>query len=257
MNNSGMSFPPLTPKRTFELILDVLKEKILTGEYRIGDRLPAERDLANALGVGRPSVREAYRILELLGVLEIRKGNQGGAYIQELTHQSASQTITSLWRMKNVTLSALARSRLIIESGLVDEIVSRAEAKDLARLEEVIRHNEEALQVGRIPCRASLEMHLELARISGNPVMVMVLSSILDLMWLFLKKVRPDVDIARQDLREHRLIVNAVKARNAKRLRLLLHQHLQNSKERLENVGKDTRSLLVQPTETDRALGGL
>ena len=257
VENPGMRFPPLTTKRTFELILDVLKEKILAGKYGIGDRLPAERDLADALGVGRPSVREAYRVLELLGVLEIRKGNQGGAFIRELTSRSAGRTIAGLWQMKNVTLSSLAASRLIVETGLVDDIVSRVKEEDLGRLKEFLEQHRQALEAGKIPCRASLDLHLELARISSNSVMVMVLSSILDLMWLFLNEVQPDADIARKDLREHQLIVNALEQRNGKRLKVLLDQHLQDSKGRLEGVGKDTRSLFSAPTESRRAMRDL
>jgi DNA-binding FadR family transcriptional regulator len=249
-------FQPLKTKRTFELIVDLLKDKIFAGEYQIGDRLPPERDLADALGVGRPSVREAYRVLELLGVVEIRKGAEGGAFIKELSGRSASQTITDLWRMKNVTLASLAQSRLIIETGLVDQIIERLTENDLVRLEASIRENEEAVKTGGLPSRSSLDMHLELVRISGNPVMVMVLSSILDLMWMFLKRVQPNVDIARHDLDEHRLIIAALRDRDAARLRLLLDRHLQNSRKRLEAVGRDTRSLSASAGD-GRATGGL
>jgi GntR family transcriptional regulator, transcriptional repressor for pyruvate dehydrogenase complex len=243
MDDAGKAFPRLKTKRTFELIVDLFKEKIVAGEYRIGDRLPSERELADMLKVGRPSVREAYRTLELLGVLEIRKGNEGGAFIRELDRQSASRTISDLLQFQNVTLSSLAASRLIIEKGLAEETIRRARPSDLRRLRQVLEANEAAVLNGTIPGRASLDLHLELARISGNPVMVMVLSSILDLMWLFLTRLKPDVETARQDLEEHRLIVAAVEDRQPQRLLELLDHHLQNSRARLEAVGRDTRSL--------------
>lgn len=252
MDSAPKNFEPLKTKRTFELIVDLLKERIFCGDFKIGDRLPPERELAAALGVGRPSVREAYRVLELLGILEIRKGNEGGAFIRELSPQSASKTITDLWRMKNVTLAALAQSRLIIEIGLVRDVVRRVTPRDLAQLENIIANNETAVENGEIPSRFSLDLHLELARISGNPVMVMVLSSILDLMWLFLTHTKPNVQIALQDLEEHRRIVEALREKDADRLKLLLDRHLQGSRQRLEAVGRDTRALSTAVAVGDR-----
>ena len=72
-------FKPPKIKRTFELIVEELKKEIFTGRYQPGDRLPSERSLAASLEVSRTAIREAYRALELSGIIEIRKGSEGGA----------------------------------------------------------------------------------------------------------------------------------------------------------------------------------
>ena len=75
-----MPLQTLEPRRLYRQIADQLRDLIAKGEFAIGDRLPAERDLSRALGVSRPSVREALIALEVEGWVEVRTGS--GVYVQ-------------------------------------------------------------------------------------------------------------------------------------------------------------------------------
>ena len=68
-----VDYKPIKMKRTYEIVADLIKKKIFSSEYQVGDRLPSERDLAELVHVSRNSVREAYHALELSGVVKIRK----------------------------------------------------------------------------------------------------------------------------------------------------------------------------------------
>jgi GntR family transcriptional repressor for pyruvate dehydrogenase complex len=218
INPAGL--PAVKTKRTFELIVDLLKERILSGEFSPGDRLPAERNLAEALGVGRPSVREAYRALELMGILEIRKGIDGGAFIVAPSNQSTSETITDLMRMHHVELATLAEARLFIEKGTAELAAGKASPTD-------------------IEC---LEFHLKIAEAGANPLLCMSLTSVMELMRRELRRRRPSAETSKFELREHRKLLKAIKERDAEQAVLLMDLHLRRSLERLQKktAGADT-----------------
>jgi DNA-binding FadR family transcriptional regulator len=226
----------LKMKRTFEVIVDLLKEKIITGELSPGDRLPPERALAEALGVGRPSVREAYRALELVGVIDIRKGAEGGAFIVEPTFESGGKAISDLLRLHNIELSTMAEARLFIESGTVELAAQRAAPEDIAKLEELMVQAERKVARGVAPSDESIAFHLALAEISGNPVLIMALSSINDLMLKFLKRLAPTPETAARELVEHNRILDAVRRGRPEEARRLMSDHLRHSQARLEEM---------------------
>ena len=234
MSVDPAQFPTLKAKRTFELIVDLIKERVFSGDYAPGDRLPAERSLAEALGVGRASVREAYRALELLGVIEIRKGAEGGAFIQEPTQQSASETISDLLRLHNTSLSSLAEARLYIERGTAELAARRAQANDLERLGEIMARAEQSIAQGRSAAEDTIEFHLTLARISGNPILAMALKSIMELLRLMLRRLAPDQETARHEWGEHGRILEALRTGRAELAGELMDQHLRRSMQRLE-----------------------
>ncbi len=72
------------PNRISENIVEQIRGAILSGELSIGDRLPSEKDLSAKFGVSKSSLREAYRALEAYGLLEIRQGMSGGAFVKEI-----------------------------------------------------------------------------------------------------------------------------------------------------------------------------
>ena len=107
-------------RRTFEVIVDLIKDRIFSGEYRPGDRLPAEREAAERLGVGRPAVREAYRALEMVGIVQIRKGKQGGAFIVERDRRTVTETLSDLIRLREVRISELTEARMVLETRVAE-----------------------------------------------------------------------------------------------------------------------------------------
>src|SRR5215468_2046364 len=82
---ASSEFSPVQTTRVFEEIASQVRSQLATGRLRPGDRLPSERDLAQQLGVGRNSVREALRALEVSGILRLHKGGAGGAFIAQPT----------------------------------------------------------------------------------------------------------------------------------------------------------------------------
>jgi len=226
----------IRPRRTFEVIVDLIKARIFAGEYRIGDKLPAERELAVSLNIGRPSVREAYRALELVGIVEVRKGKDGGAFIRAPTAKSLTGALTDLLRLGKVSLAQLTEARLVIEREICELAVKRARPEDITGLRIMVN---EAIAKARAQVRVgddNVAFHMRLAEIAGNPILVMVLASIMDLLTLIIRRVAPGPEVSRAVAEEHVRIIDAIEARDGQRLRALIEEHIRTANARLERL---------------------
>lgn len=123
-----MSDKPIEPQRLYRQIAKQIQTLISSGEFAVGSRLPAERDLATQLKVSRPSVREALIALEVEGVIEVRTGS--GIYVKSLGkrgHAKANNQNTTLeWGPLEVM-----RARYLIEAEMAALAAENATAKDL------------------------------------------------------------------------------------------------------------------------------
>lgn len=233
-----VGFESIKAKRTFELIADVLKDRIFAGQYRPGDRLPPEREMAEMLKVGRPAVREAYRALELIGIVEVRKGKDGGAFIREPDHRSVTRSLTDLVRLRHVSLADLTEARLMMEKNVAELAVERVAADDLVELNAWIDRAIAKLDAGLSAAEENIGFHLRLAEISGNPVLVMVLSSIMDLLAVVLRALGSNRAHSREVAEDHHAIVAALKTRDLGRLWPVMDRHIRSSNERLTALAK-------------------
>jgi GntR family transcriptional repressor for pyruvate dehydrogenase complex len=149
-----------------------LRDALLSGRVAEGERLPNERDLAERFAVGRPTVREALRSLEALGIVEIRPGRSGGAYAvrpSEATLASALETLVSL---RGASPQELAEFRLSFEADNAWWAARRADRDDVAALERLVGETRALAATGaddRTPLTdADARWHEELARATRN-----------------------------------------------------------------------------------------
>lgn len=197
--------------------------------------------------MGRSSVREAYRVLELLGIVQVRKGNDGGPFIVEPSNASASETITDLMRWHNVDLATLAEGRRFIERGTAELAGQRASQEDLSTLEEILDRAAERVARAEPVADLGIEFHLTLARVARNPLLLMALTSIMELMRRVLRKITPNAETTRQELLEHRQLLEALKAHQAERAGWLMDRHLRHSQRRLEALAERPEGVQTVP----------
>jgi GntR family transcriptional repressor for pyruvate dehydrogenase complex len=95
--------------RISENIVQQIRQAILEGRLKPGDRLPAEKDLAEDFGVSKASLREAFRALEALGLLEVRQGVSGGAFVREVDARKARDCLTNYLFFRNPSIGELSR----------------------------------------------------------------------------------------------------------------------------------------------------
>jgi GntR family transcriptional repressor for pyruvate dehydrogenase complex len=136
---------PIARAKTYELVLDRIEEQILTGELRVGDRLPAERDLATLLGVSRSAVREAIRALQAQGVLTSAVGNSPDA--GTVVAGSSGEALTRLLRLHvgltNFPVTDVVEARVMLERWSVKLAATHATAADLERMRRLLAEMED------------------------------------------------------------------------------------------------------------------
>jgi GntR family transcriptional regulator, transcriptional repressor for pyruvate dehydrogenase complex len=123
-----------------------IRDAILTGEIPEGVRLPNERDLAEQFQVGRPTIREALRSLEALGIVEIRPGRSGGAYAARPSEATLGSALSTLVSLRGASAQELAEFRLGFEADTAWWAARRADAADIATLDQLVEETRARLE---------------------------------------------------------------------------------------------------------------
>ena len=232
-------YQPIKMRRTFEVIIDLLKEKIYSGEYQPGDRLPSERELAPLIAVSRSAVREAYHALEILDVVEVRRGTEGGTFIKELTHRPFTQSISDLLRLRRISLADMTEARLLLEKDLAQLAIERITDEDLEVLHKWVDRAFKKIKSGVPAHEENVRFHLRLSEASGNPLLSMVYSSVMDLFLLTLQTLPAKLKASRIIAEEHLEIISLLQSHNLDKLLEFLDQHIQGSNKRLLKQSKE------------------
>ena len=218
--------------RIFEDVVDQIQEAIIDGRLQAGDRLPAERELKGVLQTSRSTLREALRVLEQKGLIEIRLGMGGGAIVKTLNEDQVTESLDLLLRSQKASLNHLAEFREGVEGDVVALAAERASDSDIellrslldeaaACVERGVEHLDDFLKVDK-------ELHLTFAYITQNPVYISVLKSIHDNInryyEIYLVMDQPELE---ENLRDLERIVSAVEDRNILRARELAQRHVQ------------------------------
>lgn len=218
---------PRAGRRISAGIADRIREMIVTQQVEPGQRLPSERELADLLRVSRPSVRDALRVLEADGLLRIRVGSGGGAFVAVPGSGVVSRGLENLVRMSSVTPEDVAEARLILETGLVGLIVARADDEDLEALESLCEEAEQALQEGTYGPAHSERFHTRLAECAHNPALSLLAGTFagpLSMVGLRKRTVRENRH--RRSIAYHRRIVQAIRDRDAQEFERIAREHL-------------------------------
>ena len=129
-------FEPIRSRRTFEEVSNQIKKRIFEGVYQTGEKLPPEAELAAQFNVGRQSVREALRILELSGFITIQKGGGGGAIVKGSISNTISKLFLDAFRLEKTSLEELTIARVEIEKVVLKYAVMHSDADDIRALQE-------------------------------------------------------------------------------------------------------------------------
>jgi len=157
-----------------EKILNRVEEIILSGKLKPGDKLPPERELQEKYRIGRGTVREALRALQQKGLIEIKQGARGGAFVKEVDAEYVSETLAMLIRHSQISMKHLAEFREVLEAATAAYAAERATADDIKKMKELLKEGTSLLKSDKDGLEKfyqwELGMHRELARISRNPI---------------------------------------------------------------------------------------
>lgn len=169
-------FRAVTGTRPATEIIQQIRDLLKSHRLTAGDRLPPERDLALQFGVSRNSVRQALRSLEEQGLLVIRKGAAGGAFIQVGGGGTVPTLFSDLFSLGAIRPQDLTEARIMLGVEVVQRACERATEQDIADLAENARQAQKAIETDDLALRTqlNLEFHRMLARMSGNALLVAI-----------------------------------------------------------------------------------
>lgn len=221
-------------RKLYLQIADKISRMIENGEYRPGARLPPERDLAQALGVSRPSVREALIALEINGSVNIKMGS--GVYVCSPS-KKPEKPAPSLGESP----TELMQARAVLEGGAAALACARSTPKVISRLYKILESMRAELAAGRSVLTHDRDFHVSIASMTGNSVIVRLTEELFNERHMPLSTqfslLSETLESWEQALVEHEAIIKAFEARDPLGAQTAMRAHLKMSEERWLLVG--------------------
>ena len=161
MTEASLLFTPTRRARSFELVVEQIRDAVLDGKLATGERLPNERELCSMFGISRSTLREGLRALEALGVIEVRAGAGGGIFASEPQSDHAIGALELLMQFSDATTRDLAEFRVSFEAETAFSAAQRATPEDLAALGEIVREVAALAADATLPWPMLAEMDLK------------------------------------------------------------------------------------------------
>jgi GntR family transcriptional repressor for pyruvate dehydrogenase complex len=219
-------FAPVVVSRASTAIVDQIRSAIVSGRLAQGERLPPERTLAEQFGVSRVTVRDALRGLEAMGLIEVRVGARGGAFVTVPTGSLVGQTMSDMMLMSAVTPDDIVEARLIVELGTVSLACARASDEDVAGLRQLCEHGRAQLRAGTYTRELSWEFHSRLALAAHNPAIEGLTHSFRSTLSMHPIRAREGAKAHGMTVEEHVRSVEALERRDAEEARREIAAHL-------------------------------
>lgn len=220
-------FSRVSVGRISEIIVEQIRLLMRQGQLKPGDRLPPERDLCERFGVSRVTVREALRMLESAGLVEIRVGARGGAFVTAPSSNRVGEGLTDLLTLSVISAANVTEVRMILEVGIVPLVCERATEDDLAELEKICARSEAALSNGEYTMDMSLEFHARVAKSTHNPALEMLVESFRGPILMSLMEAREAApEMGGLGTKEHERFIEAVRRRDSDNAARIMREHL-------------------------------
>jgi GntR family transcriptional regulator, transcriptional repressor for pyruvate dehydrogenase complex len=215
---------PIERPNTYELLAQRLLNLIASGEIAGGDPLPSERELVERYGVGRSSVREALRVLESKGLIH-QKGK--GRFVAAAPQNPLNSSLQVLLELQEVSRGELFEVREVLEGETAAFAAERRTDEDVLAIAETIDAMAEGLDSAERYIDADLQFHLAIARASRNRIALHMMHAIREILRRSLLALYAVPGGPEGSLAHHRLILEAIVARDADAARARMRDHLQ------------------------------
>jgi len=224
------------------MIADVLRERIVNGDLEDGSLLPKQDDLLEEFQVSRPSIREAMRILETEGLITVRRGNMGGAFVHAPKAEPAAYMLGLVLQNRNVTLADLGEALRILEPACAALCANhpRRGREVVPGLRRLMEQAEAALDDGVEFTRLSRQFHDQLVASCGNKTIIALVGT-LETLWSsqeveWAEQVEaegryPETRLRRAVLQAHQRMLATIEAGEADAAARVARRHLAESQQ--------------------------
>lgn len=214
--------------------MEQIRDRIQSNELRPGQKLPSERDLAVQMGVSRNTVREAIRMLEVSGLVTLKKGATGGAFLNDSNMAALSQNLQDGITLRQYDAKDLIDVRLVLETYAVEQACLHATDEEIEEL-AVIAEQSSAAETAEPDYERRLALHIDfhrkLASFAHNGVLEVLTDPLLEITRQFHLKAGPAAGQETHDIRSR--LVQAIRDRNPEAAKMALAEHLERLQRRI------------------------
>jgi GntR family transcriptional repressor for pyruvate dehydrogenase complex len=203
-----------TASRTHKIsdhIIEQIRNAILSGRFKPGDKVASEKELMSEFGVSKATLREALRVLEGMGLVEIRKGVAGGVFIAEVDMKTTIHGIINFLHFKTVSIKDITMIRYLLEPPVAQIAASRIQPEDIVKLESMI--TEDPVAPHTIVSK-EIGFHRYLARMTENPILILMLDFIDNILDDIKFKLNLGVEFYHKVAKAHRAILECLKQKD-------------------------------------------
>lgn len=221
-------FSQISYARKSQIIEDQIKTSISEGHFHVTEKLPPEREMAELFGTSRTIVREAIRGLEKSGLLTVKSGVQGGAFVTKVGKQSLLESIGNMILTKQVSHEEIAEARLLIEPSLAAEAAKKATPEDLERLRESNHALKEGFQSNDtyVTHNPDPNLHNVIADITGNRMVIILMDVLMEIITQRFSSIKLDKITQDKIAKEHEIIVEAIENKDHSKASKLMKKHI-------------------------------
>lgn len=200
--------------KTHERITAHLRRRIVTGELAVGERLPSEDELTKIFGIARSTLREALRVLEAQGLVEIRRGRGGGPVVTEPSLELAANALAISLQLQGATVGDMVAVRGVLEPHAASELAKGHSDEDIAALSAAIDRAHEAAEANDTAAfgEAAVLVHETVLERAGNPTLSTLSRMLHDLVLRYYadRAATTDQKRMRRAVRSYRRLVDLI-----------------------------------------------
>jgi GntR family transcriptional repressor for pyruvate dehydrogenase complex len=222
-------FETVRKVRRYEQVADQIRKLVSSGTLKPGDLLPPERELAAKLGVGRSSIRDAVRTLEVMGILEPRQGL--GTVVRDLSTDALVVPLASVLTRKREMVQELLDVRRMIEPGLAARAAKNATSEEIAHMAAILARHEAKLRRGEQAVDEDDEFHYAIALAARNSVVLQVLDVLMDLLRESRSRSLQVKGRPQRSFDGHRRILRAIRRHDTEAAEEAVRKHLREIEE--------------------------
>ncbi|WP_068183221.1 GntR family transcriptional regulator [Mycobacterium sp. UM_CSW] len=246
-----MEVNSLREPKMADRVATALRRMVIRGEIAPGTMLPSESELMERFGVSRPTLREAFRVLESESLISVKRGVRGGALVQRPRRQTLARYASLILTHDGVTLKDLYAARATIETSMARELAAVRNAAVIAETYEVVER-EAQLPTGAEAITQLTDFHAAIARLSGNCTLRMISGMIHHIVERGNQTLQPTTgaradEATRRSAKLHRMVLEMIKAGDADGAAELWSRHLNEAEEYL--LAGPTQSTVVDLLE--------
>lgn len=226
----GVFARDMLPERIATRLVSLIAER----QLHPGDKLPPERELAVAMGVSRPSLREALRALAMLNVVEIRQGS--GTFVTSLRPEVMVEHFDFVFALDDATFAELLEARQMIEPALASAAASHASSDELERLRACVARAASHSDDPNAFLEADLELHEIIAAAAHNQIIARFMSSLTRLGMASRRRTVALPGVRTQSVKDHAAMVDALARRDPEAAAEIMRKHLANIRDSLRET---------------------